>query len=350
MKNDNEQILNSVIEITRQRDRDSLEFSLVATLAELIPLKSIAFYRCVSEISEQALERVVCLDMEKNDQGDLKYLWGSNTEVIIAEGQYLDCLRTKDAVSSVSTLRHRLIIPVFTGDSIIGLLDLYSDIPLDAHDRLIHGLVRICENFFYILKEGEHDPLTGLLNRRTFDSRLDRMLEAQAVNNQFDTAIVQNNHRAAQSDDALAWLVVVDIDHFKRINDTFGHMYGDEVLLLLAQIMQKSFRHGDMLFRFGGEEFVVVLSPCSPEDVDQAVERFRKTVQKYSFPQIEQVTVSMGYAAIRPHDFPATILDQADKALYYAKTHGRNCVCSYAQLVESGKLSEHVVKNDVELF
>ena len=81
------------------------------------------------------------------------------------------------------------------------------------------------------------------------------------------------------------WLGVVDIDHFKRVNDGFGHLIGDEVLVLVARIMRQSFRHYDRLYRFGGEEFVVLLRGGDEEDAKAAFERFRTNVESYLFPR-----------------------------------------------------------------
>ena len=346
----NEKILNSVIEITRQRDRDSLEFSLVATLAELIPLSKVSFFRVMSEISDQTLEEVVHLDLEKNDRGDLEFLWREDSNVIFADEAHQACGVEKDIIIVESRRTTRMIVPLLKGELVIGLLDIYCTEVPEEYRKLIHGLVRIYENYFYILSESEHDTLTGLLNRRTFDSRLSKLLEAQSINNALDKDEVDNNKRRLHTPDESAWLVVMDIDHFKRINDDFGHMYGDEVLLLLSQLMMRSFRHKDLLFRFGGEEFVVILAPTHENEVDLVVNRFRQSVQAYTFPQVGEVTISIGYASILPNDFPPMILDRADKALYYAKENGRNRACGYEKLVREGALTETKVTDDIELF
>ena len=102
--------------------------------------------------------------------------------------------------------------------------------------------------------------------------------------------------------------------------------------------MQASFRQEDLIFRYGGEEFIVVLKVPEKKDATSAFERFRCTVGAYDFPQVEQVTVSIGYVQITGNDFPLTVVGRADKALYYAKEHGRNCIFNYETLVEQGEL------------
>ena len=144
---------------------------------------------------------------------------------------------------------------------------------------------------------------------------------------------------------------MVDVDHFKRVNDQFGHLYGDEVLLLLARILQESFRHQDRLFRFGGEEFVIVLRALSEEEVSIALERFRARVEAHAFPQVGTVTVSVGYTGIGASDTLPEIVGRADDALYGAKEGGRNQVRSYEQLLACGQVApREKPDSDIELF
>ena len=145
------------------------------------------------------------------------------------------------------------------------------------------------------------------------------------------------------------WLAVVDIDHFKQVNDRFGHLYGDEVLILVANILRSSFRSHDRIFRFGGEEFVVLLRNTTLSKAHKVFNRFREAVQEYHFPQVGNVTVSLGFVGTS-RGSPVEILGQADQALYYAKEHGRNQVRFYEDLVATGALATKVANDDVELF
>jgi diguanylate cyclase (GGDEF)-like protein len=141
------------------------------------------------------------------------------------------------------------------------------------------------------------------------------------------------------------------VDHFKRVNDQFGHLYGDEVLLLLARIMRQSFRQQDKLFRFGGEEFVVVLRAATEAEVHRALERFRRAVEDYNFPQIGRVTASIGYTMIKPEDTIPEIVGRADDALYVAKENGRNQLANYETLLAEGMISvREQPSGDIELF
>jgi diguanylate cyclase (GGDEF)-like protein len=146
------------------------------------------------------------------------------------------------------------------------------------------------------------------------------------------------------------WLGVIDIDHFKQVNDQHGHLIGDEVLLLLSRVMRQSFRFLDKLYRFGGEEFVVLLRCPGEDGAMAALQRFRTQVEAYVFPRVQHVTVSVGFTDVRSGDTPPAAVERADMAVYYAKRHGRNQVRSHAALVREGELSDLVQTSDVEFF
>jgi diguanylate cyclase (GGDEF)-like protein len=133
---------------------------------------------------------------------------------------------------------------------------------------------------------------------------------------------------------------VVDVDHFKRVNDSFGHLFGDEVLLRMGELMRKTFRGGDRLFRFGGEEFVVILNAADEKLAAASFNRFRISVENHEFPQVGQVTCSIGFTAVSAMDVPTDVVGRADEALYFAKEHGRNQVCCYEQLVAEGAIEK----------
>jgi len=262
------------------------------------------------------------------------------------------CTKIKDiVVKELPQDAVNILIPVLSGGSVISIVSLR------AKDSVLHSLDDIkflsCvyENFYNLIRESECDMLTGLYNRRTFDAKLARMLSIQKSLKQ--TKLEDWQRTTEQRDfeiDATAYLVTLDIDFFKRVNDKFGHVAGDEVLLELSQKMKECFRYTDLLFRFGGEEFVIVLEPTPASMVWAALERFRKAIAEHNFPLVGSVTVSIGYAKIEENDYPVTILDYADKALYYSKEHGRNCINSYEQLVASGEIERPEVTGSIDLF
>ncbi len=230
------------------------------------------------------------------------------------------------------------------------VLELRTQEPLTPDQATtVSGLIALYRNCLQLLDYSERDTLTGLSNRKTFDERLARMLHEEPPD---DTSRMASRlpRRRHSGPDTHHWLAVVDIDHFKQINDRFGHLYGDEVLILMAQVLRSAFRHTDRIFRFGGEEFVVVLAPTEPQHARMVFERCRRKVEETAFPQVGRVTISLGYCRIAPGDTPNIILGNADEALYHCKRNGRNQVCSYEELQAAGSAAAKHLNTDVEFF
>jgi len=209
----------------------------------------------------------------------------------------------------------------------------------DASMQRIILLADVYHNCDTHISSHQHDPLTGLENRKALTERLAHILQTK-----------QTGRRREEDQVVLPSLCVLDIDFFKRVNDDFGHLYGDEVLLLFAGLMKKTFRDYDFLYRYGGEEFVVLLDTHSESETVFVLERFRQAVDQYAFPQVGHITVSIGFVQLNADVLPSSLFDQADQALYYAKEHGRNQVRSYQQLLETGLIKDEKVKVESELF
>ena len=160
--------------------------------------------------------------------------------------------------------------------------------------------------------ENGRDPLTRTLNRRFLPALLGREISL------------------AKSNEVPLSLLLVDIDRFKNINDTYGHSAGDTVLKLVAETILESVRSSDFVFRYGGEEFLIVLIETPKERAQVIAERLRQKVEEFEFAlpnaSAVRVTVSVGLAAHEGHPDPKYLIDQADKALYRAKQEGRNRV------------------------
>ncbi|MDQ3038387.1 MAG: diguanylate cyclase [Pseudomonadota bacterium] len=152
------------------------------------------------------------------------------------------------------------------------------------------------------------DKLTGLANRR----KLDQVLDEELI-------------RARRYGVELS-IAVMDIDHFKRINDAHGHATGDLVLESLARILRQSTRDADLVARMGGEEFVVVCRHTGLDDCRLVAEKIRVAIESHGFSGIEPVTASFGVAAFERDDSSASLLGRADAAAYRAKAGGRNRV------------------------
>ena len=218
------------------------------------------------------------------------------------------------------------------------------------HRVTLMGLIEYFGNHIALLDYGEADTLTGLASRKTFDKHLFELL-GQAASDEMTGGHAENPARRKLNDNSSHWLAVCDIDHFKQVNDTFGHLIGDEVLIMVAQVMRQSFRFDDQLFRFGGEEFIALLQPTDPASAQATLDRFRRDIEETVFSRVGHVTVSVGFSRLLPNDTPTDVIDRADEALYYAKHNGRNRVDCYESLIESGALkAKEIVKGEVELF
>ncbi len=213
-------------------------------------------------------------------------------------------------------------------------------IALPKHPNLIlegNSILQIAHNQLTLLSLHERDALTGLYNRHAFTQK------TQQLFSQF------SQHRRSHDVCHIAF-AILDIDHFKYINDTYGHLYGDEVLILFAHLLQHSFREDDLIFRYGGEEFAILLHNISLDNAEHILERFRQTVENYHFPQVQTVTVSIGYTLIDSMETVAMMVERADKALYHSKNNGRNLLSQYEKLKVQGILTDNQPKNNIELF
>lgn len=157
------------------------------------------------------------------------------------------------------------------------------------------------------------DPLTGLHNRRYISSRLQQVAEIVA------------------SGDTVASVVIADLDHFKRVNDTYGHEAGDFILREFSERLKARLRAVDLAARYGGEEFVILMPDAPLTEAKAGAERLRAAIADTPFrlpgdSGVLAVTVSIGVAEIQPGDDVDTVLRCADDALYRAKAAGRNCV------------------------
>jgi two-component system cell cycle response regulator len=336
-------IVEGIIDITQHRDRDLIGNSLVKTLSELIESDQVTLFDLHKKTDPVILTREGCVNPnwpQIISDGD-----GACLSEELSEG-ITQCLNTGELVEMANSHQGccQVIYPVLRRpDDLIGfLLVMHEESDANKH-RLIHGLLKVYQNYLSLLVESQSDKLTGLLNRNTFDDNIMKII-ANPISRSSYIHLYDGTTRRIPDETFTYWLALIDIDGFKKINDTFGHLYGDEVLSLLGRLLKSSFRIDDLIFRFGGEEFIVIMKSPSQQDAEIALERFRLAVQNYSFPQIGQITVSTGYIQISSSDVPVVVLWQADQALYYAKKHGRNRACSYEQLIAEGKIRENTIR------
>lgn len=164
-----------------------------------------------------------------------------------------------------------------------------------------------------------HDDLTGLLTRKSFSLELEREL-ARSQRHRHEFCVL-----------------MMDLDYFKRVNDTYGHLIGSEVLRITAKVIRETLRDSDVIARYGGEEFIALLPETPKHKGIEAADRVREAMECYRFPASlhdeehkQQITISIGVAEFPSDGNNITVLvESADKALYEAKQTGRNRVCIY---------------------
>lgn len=339
--------LQHMTSITRQRDHTQLDAALIAALSEIMATSHVRKLELLQmpeglRLKLSACEISPCMDCTKPE-------CGREPEPLSAELTAAMQQHQSSAQSITPDGDHILWLLVWLDDSLSACMELRNPAACDsAALEMAEAFIAIYANHRSLLDYSQRDSLTNLLNRKTFDENFSKVLRSLARPD-LPSGFPQEerrHHDASRNQ----WLAVIDIDHFKRVNDEFGHLYGDEVLLLMSNLIRTSFRPHDSLFRFGGEEFVVLLQAAELQDAQRIFERFRSNVERHHFPQVGQVTVSIGFTRIGLDATPVVILGHADLALYHAKTHGRNQVCYYEALVAKGELKSEVSNDMVELF
>ena len=361
------QVVDHLAELTGFRDRDLLDVTLATALRDLLCPLRVAIHRCVGEDDDRHWLTRASLALS-DAVASADPLWAD-----IAHLPRLDAFpaRLQSLCSqNVVTLAGPpclAVFPLTTDREVVGVLEIESESMLDADaHRLVGSILRIYRNFQALLDYSERDTLTGLLNRKTFDEAFYKLAvagPAQPLAPAIGQAEVPGGRDLEAEVEPAAgaerrglpvlrphYIGVIDIDHFKRVNDNFGHLIGDEVLLLLSRLMRSVFRFDDRLYRFGGEEFVVLMRCGNDLEAGLALERLRTSVKAYAFPQVGTISVSVGYTRLKDGDTPSSAFERADRAVYWAKAHGRDQVCNHGDLIARGELVDDSKVGDVELF
>ena len=345
-------VMNQLAMLTTVRDFELLELGLLKALEDMLRLQSIKLltlhefenrYEMRGYVRNERGESV-----EYSETGALSPLPPSIG--IDTWGAIEQARDTRRWVAVINDTDCSTVYPLVAKEMILGyVLVKEAGQPTAFEYQLIDGVLKVFHNYYTLLEESQRDKLTGLLNRKTFDEKIGRIL---GLITEETSSYLGGMERRKKADAPVTfWLAVMDIDHFKRVNDTFGHLYGDEVLLLVSQIMRKNFRSTDLLFRFGGEEFIMVVAAEERDNARSALERFRTSVESFDFPQVGQVTVSIGAVKVGNDIVPAELVGHADQALYHAKRNGRNQLVFFEDLVAQGIIvTAPERKGSVDLF
>lgn len=291
-------ISDHIIDLSYQDTFEALDARLVANVADLLKTSEVRLY-----LSEPNNKKAILLQAISTSGAPVDIQAMTSIPLFMASGQRLTLLFNKE-LNDIEQL------------ALVKLITVFSNL----HEHLTRS---------------NKDQLTSLKNRRSFDLEYMSLLKEISDSPEDNSTII----------------AVLDIDHFKQVNDNFGHIIGDETLVTIANVMKAFFKRDEYLYRFGGEEFIILLKDVTPIEAEILLEQLRIEIANYPFPQIGHKTVSIGYTSIRKGEDSALLFERADLALYQAKHSGRNCIKHYDKLVEEGAI-EPIDKRsgDVELF
>ncbi|HRH27088.1 MAG TPA: GGDEF domain-containing protein [Parcubacteria group bacterium] len=195
-----------------------------------------------------------------------------------------------------------------------------------SHEELINTIKELEGKVHDLEDRLNHDKLTSLKNRGYFEEKSKKYLD---------------NTEKIKADGRREWMgfsdisfLFFDIDHFKKINDTYGHNVGDEVLKQVADTLKKNLRLGDIVARWGGEEFVAILLGAHENEAKKKADEIRQKVEVMTFenPKDLKITISIGVAEFEQGRSFEDLVKHADEALYFSKQNGRNKVTTYSEI------------------
>lgn len=245
-----------------------------------------------------------------------------SSEIIdIVPHDHLSYINEKQQINFIlgQRARHSVTYELTINDERLGILTLTRDLKfandeIDQLEKLIcavHYPLRNALLYHEAINAAHKDPLTGVGNRASMNNSVRREIELA----------FRHNRQLG--------VIMLDVDHFKSVNDEYGHAAGDYVLQSLIECAEASVRISDMIFRYGGEEFVIILPETDEAGVLRLAKRIRRRVEKLETnfnKQTIQITISIGITNLREADDDKALFARADEALYRAKRDGRNCI------------------------
>lgn len=308
-KHNNLSIVDSLVSITSHTEKTNLEKSLLLALNDVMPTQSIRLFRAhesdlqqISFISLSA-DEVTFATPEDIASQPISSKLSSTIDDVSRHGEY-------KSVAGAGDMAWQVIYPSFdTRNTPFLILVQSCQQPTEWEQKAVHGIFKVYANHVALIEKTQRDKLTSLFNRETLDDEITKILVSRE-SELFEEDITKT--RRSRSGQARNWLGIMDIDHFKQINDTYGHLYGDEVLILTSRIMTSGcMRDDDLVYRYGGEEFVVLLKAASQEDAFNAFERLRIIIAEHDFPQVGNVTISIGFVEVTSQQAPSDVIGEA---------------------------------------
>ncbi|MBE0377928.1 GGDEF domain-containing protein [Pseudoalteromonas prydzensis] len=314
-----------IVFLTQQTEEQSLDAALITAISGLADMQVFALY-INKHFNPQTPPTLLNVDsqIEQFAADELMHLLDNVSKNKVRVSSAFGCITT--------------YVPVYYLGTVIGLLMVESkdELPEGTTVLALH-ILNVYANQLALIHKSRLDPLTELLNRQTFEKKVIEILSGD----DFSTKNI------ALKESKNWYLAIIDIDHFKRVNDNFGHVIGDEVILLVSRLLKNNFCLEDYVFRYGGEEFAVLFQSDDKAAARGVLNRLRTNVAEYPFPQVGNLTVSAGFLELSHIDMVATLVHKADLALYESKNNGRNLVTAYSDL----NVVDDIVNDDgIELF
>jgi diguanylate cyclase (GGDEF)-like protein len=338
--------IENIVKLTDHRDRDLLELTFSKALLDLLPVTRIVISRVVREESDRRWLEVARLDAKGGGRVIDPQRVDFQTLMKLEDApDRMRCLQTRgrididwagDAGPRIS------LLPLFSqlrGDD-LGVLELHCAAPLSLDQlTMVDNLQRIYRNMYSLLEYSDRDAMTGLLNRKSLDdafySAVLEDLEEVAARSGSGADAAQAQERRHRVP-ANYWLGSARIDNFGLISEQQGRAAADDVLDRVAHLLSGTFRTYDRLYRFDDDHFAVLLHCPDEALVLGAFERFKASVERYTFGKVGRVTVSCGFTTVLSEDSPASSLYKTEQALDFARRSGGNKSCSYNGLAQRG--------------
>ena len=351
-----------IIKLTDHRDREHLELTLSKALIDLLRIDRVVIARVVSAEGVKRWLEVASLDVRGGGKVVDPLRVDFQTLSKLDDERYrLQCLQSRSLAEHAWAGEEgpRIsYVPLFSDSASgeEGVVEIHSGSSLTVGQlQVVTDMVRVFRNMYSLLAYSDRDALTGLLNRKALDDtfysavleEMDHGLEGATNTLQADVLPVsERRHRVPPN----YWLGTVSVDNFGSINDRSGHLIAEEVLLLVARIMNNTFRTYDRIYRLGGEQFAVLMHCPDEALVLAAFERFRANTEKFNFPQVGRVTVCGGFTRVTADDSPSTTLERSERAVDYAQRNGHNQVYSHDDLVRKGFFDDVIKVGAIDLF
>jgi diguanylate cyclase len=295
----------------QKHDLKSLVTQMYANLLDKIESNQEVTVEQISEYLMNSAAAIAGIDQNKLHSIDEVKALFTDTYKEVAKESLISYQDTNKKFEQIAQMHEKTVNEYTNLINLPILIEQFQEIQLYMNDEVKKAnttIMQLVEKVKELEETSNLDPLTRVYNRRALSSYLDDVCSKKNINYELH-------------------LLILDIDDFKLINDTYGHIAGDKILIFLANILKKTLRDGDKIFRYGGEEFIIVLNRIDTLHCKNITNRLLELVRKNKLiykGQNIHITMSVGATKLKGNDTPDSLLGRADKALYKAKNSGKN--------------------------